>query len=94
MLAEEIWHIAEGFVEFAVNQLKKCGKCLTMCIIKIRKLSLFCGRNADNVHNVESNLWYFHNVVSKSGFFCMYNVHFQQHRKNGLKLSTNLKVKY
>ena len=26
MLAEEIWHIAEGFVEVPVNQLNKCGK--------------------------------------------------------------------
>ena len=33
MLAEEIWQIAEGFVEVSVNllvQLKKCGKLFQM----------------------------------------------------------------
>ena len=30
MLAEEIWHIAEGFVEVPVNQLNKCGKMFQM----------------------------------------------------------------
>ena len=55
ILRKDLWK--SSYINW--RNVDKCSKCLTMCIVRIKKLRLFCGRNADNVHNDGSTLWYF-----------------------------------